>query len=95
MLEKQIEKKVCEYASTKGMLVYKFTSPSRSSVPDRLFIAKHGRVFFCEFKAPGKKATAAQLREHYRLQRQGVQVFVIDNIADGKDMVDVMSWGSV
>ena len=36
MLEKQIEAKVCEYAKTKGVLVYKFTSPARAAVPDRL-----------------------------------------------------------
>ena len=93
MLESAIEKKVCDYAKDKGMLVYKFTSPARAAVPDRLLITKHGKVFFCEFKAPGKKATAAQQREHHRLQQQQVSVFVIDNIADGKDMVDVMGWG--
>ena len=38
MLEKQIESKVCDYAKSKGVLAYKFTSPARAAVPDRLFI---------------------------------------------------------
>ena len=93
MLEKQIEVKVCDYAKTKGVLAYKFTSPARAAVPDRLFIAPNGRVWFCEFKAAGKKPTAAQEREHTRLREQKVNVFVIDNVIEGEAMVDVMVMG--
>lgn len=88
MLEKTIEKKVCDYAKEKGMLVYKFTSPARIAVPDRLFITATGRVFFCEFKAPGKKPTPAQEREHHRLREQGCAVYVIDNLEGGVSMVN-------
>jgi hypothetical protein len=90
MLEKQIEAAVCDYAKTKGILTYKFTSPSRAAVPDRLFINKHGTVWFCEFKREGKKETVAQAREHTRLRNQQVSVFVIDNVDDGKAMVGYM-----
>lgn len=93
MLEKQIEAKVCDYAKTKGLLAYKFTSPARAAVPDRMFIAPDGRVFFCEFKAAGKKPTAAQDREHTRLRQHKVNVFVIDNVDEGKAMIDVMVMG--
>lgn len=90
MLEKQIESKVCEYAKTKNVLVYKFTSPARAAVPDRLFIAPDGRVWFCEFKRKGQKPTPAQEREHAKLRAQKVNVFVIDDVEDGKAMVDIM-----
>lgn len=90
MLEKQIESKVCEYAKTKNVLVYKFTSPARAAVPDRLFIAPDGRVWFCEFKREGQKPTPAQEREHNRLRQNKVSVFVVDNVEDGKAMVDMM-----
>jgi hypothetical protein len=93
MLEKQIEAKVCEYAKSKGLLAYKFTSPARAAVPDRMFITPNGHVFFCEFKAEGKKPTEAQTREHHRLRQQKVNVFVIDNIDEGKVMIDVMVMG--
>jgi len=92
MLEKQIEAKVCDYAKTKGMMVYKFTSPARAAVPDRLFICK-GRVFFIEFKREGQKPTPAQEREHHRLRQHKVSVFVVDNVEDGKAMVDMMVMG--
>jgi hypothetical protein len=93
MLEKQIEAKVCEYAKSKGVLAYKFTSPARAAVPDRMFIAPDGRVWFCEFKREGQKPTAAQDREHTRLRQQKVNVFVIDNVTEGKNMIDLMVMG--
>lgn len=90
MLEKQIEAKVCDYAKDKGMLVYKFTSPARAAVPDRLFVCPDGRMFFVEFKRQGAKPTPAQEREHTRLRGHKVNVFVIDNVEQGKFVVDVM-----
>ena len=90
MLEKQIESKVCDYAKTKNVLVYKFTSPARAAVPDRLFIAPDGRMWFCEFKREGQKPTPSQEREHNRLRQNKVSVFVVDNVEDGKAMVDIM-----
>jgi len=94
VLEKYIEAEVCEYARKKGLLAYKFTSPARAAVPDRMFITQDGRMFFCEFKAAGKKPTPAQEREHTRLRQHKVNVFVIDNIDAGKVMIDVMVMGN-
>ena len=87
MLEKHIEAKVCDYAKQRGLLVYKFTSPARAAVPDRLFILPGGRMFFCEFKREGQKPTPAQEREHKRLRAYGVSVWVIDNVDDGLRMI--------
>jgi len=95
MLEKDIEAKVCEYARAKGVLAYKFTSPARAAVPDRMFIAPDGRVWFCEFKRGGQKPTPAQEREHAKLRTQKVNVFVIDNVIEGKVMIDVMTLGGL
>jgi hypothetical protein len=89
VLEKQIEAKVCDYAKTKGMMVYKFTSPARAAVPDRMFI-RNGRVFFIEFKREGQKPTPAQEREHNRLRQQAINVFVVDNVEAGKECIDTM-----
>ena len=93
-LERDIEKAVCDYAKLPEhgpMLVYKFTSPSRRSVPDRMFITITGKVFFCEFKRKGEQLTPAQAREHQRLKEQNVIVYVIDSIVDGKMLVELMS----
>jgi hypothetical protein len=93
VLEKDIEKKVCDYARSKGVLAYKFTSPARAAVPDRMFIRQDGLVWFCEFKREGQKPTPAQEREHTRLREHKVNVFVIDNVSEGKTMIDVMVMG--
>jgi hypothetical protein len=90
MLEKQIEAKVCAYAKERGLLVYKFTSPARAAVPDRMFVLPSGKIFFCEFKRGGEKATSAQEREHHRLRQHKVVVYVIDDVFSGLRMVDDM-----
>ena len=88
MLESKIETAVCEYAKTKGFLVYKFTSPARAAVPDRLFIHPSGHIAFCEFKATGKHPTPQQEREHMRLRGHNITVYVVDDIEVGKMMID-------
>ena len=90
MLEKQIEERVGTYAKEQGFLVYKFTSPQRAAVPDRLYINPRGFMFFVEFKREGVKPTPAQQREHERLRDQGVMVFVIDDVDKGRAMVNQM-----
>ena len=93
MLEKEIEAKVCEYAKQLNVLVYKFTSPNRMAVPDRMLIRPDGHIWFVEFKREGAKPTPAQEREHHRLRQHKVSVFVIDNVEEGKLMIDLMVRG--
>ena len=93
MLEAKIEVIVCDYARERGLLVYKFTSPNRAAVPDRLMILPSGHTFFVEFKRTGQKPTPAQVREHVRLRQQNATVFVIDCVDEGKAMVDKLCAG--
>ena len=93
MLEKQIEASVCDYAKNCGLLVYKFTSPNRMAVPDRMFVRPDGKIFFIEFKREGQKPTPAQDREHERLRGHGVQVFVVDDVKIGQWVID--TWGDL
>ncbi len=88
MLEKQIEQAVCTYAKSKGFLAYKFTSPARRSVPDRLFLGPNGVCFFIEFKARGNLPTSAQEREIFRIRRMGHRVYIIDNVEEGKQAIN-------
>lgn len=88
-LEKEIEKAVCDYAKKLGCLCYKFTSPSRRSVPDRMFIVAD-KVFFIEFKRKGEVPTAAQHIEIGKIRKKGIPVFVIDNAVSGKALVKGM-----
>jgi hypothetical protein len=90
-LEKDIEKKVCDYAKSKGMLVYKFTSPSCRSVPDRQFLVDGGRVFWIEFKRKGCKPSPGQEVEIAKIRSKKHTVYVVDNVIDGKRIIDLES----
>lgn len=87
MLEKKIEKLVCDYAKQKGMLSYKFTSPMHAGVCDRIWICK-GETIYVEFKQKGKKPTKQQERHHQKLIQHGAVVYVIDDVELGKEIID-------
>jgi hypothetical protein len=86
MLEKDIERKACEWARAHGWLAFKFTSPSRRSVPDRLFV-RDGRVIFIEFKAAGGRLTSGQAREIQRLLEAGAEVRVAYSVEGAKEIL--------
>lgn len=87
-LEKEVEKPVGDYAKSKGFWHRKFKSDNNRSLPDRVFATPTGRVFFVEFKRPRKKPTDAQLDEHDLMRKNGLEVYVIDNVEDGKRLID-------
>jgi len=62
----------------RGGFTYKCTVPGRRNVPDRITMLPLVGMFFVELKAPGKKATPAQLREHKRIEEWGGGVEVFD-----------------
>lgn len=102
MLEKDIENLVCRYARGEDVTAYKFNSPARAAVPDRLMLAKIPLILrpviakyirFVEMKREGAKPTAAQTREHTRLRALGFTVEVVDNVPDGKIVIDSMGDG--
>ena len=82
MLEKDVEAHLVEGVKRLGGVAYKFTSPGRRNVPDRICVLPGGRIVFVELKAPGKKPTAGQAREHQRLRDLGQEVVVCDNVID-------------
>ena len=92
-LEKDIEKKVVEYAKSLGLLSYKFTSPAKRSVPDRIFITPKGHVFFMEVKRRGCKPTPAQEVEIMKLIKQRANVYVVDLVENGKAVIDLELFG--
>ena len=87
VFESEIELQVKRYSENKGCLTYKFSSPSRRGVPDRIFI-HNGNVMFIEFKRLGRKPTAVQRFTIDTMRLVGANVHVIDNIPDGKKLID-------
>ena len=50
MLEKEIEKRLCDGVKKLGGYAYKFTSPGNDGVPDRMVIMPGGDITFVELK---------------------------------------------
>lgn len=80
MLERDVERALVQRVKKLGGTAEKFTSPGRRSVPDRLVLLPGGRVVFVELKAPGKKPTELQCRDHERRKAMGFDVRVIDTV---------------
>ena len=78
MLERDVEAWLVAEVKRRGGIAYKFTSPQRRSVPDRLVLMPGGGVFFVECKRPGGKPTDAQVREHEKIRGLGFRVFITD-----------------
>jgi hypothetical protein len=82
MLERKIEQALIARVKMLGGACEKFVSPGRRSVPDRIVTLPGGRIVFVELKAPGKRPTEAQRRDHERRRALGCDVRVIDNMDD-------------
>ena len=80
MRESQLEQKLVHHITKLGGIAYKFSSPNRRSVPDRLCVMPNGRAFFVELKAQGKAPTPLQRHEHELLRSLGHTVLIIDVI---------------
>lgn len=77
--ESTIEKHLVAEVKKAGGIAYKFVSPGRRAVPDRLVLLPGGRMVFVECKAPGEKPRPEQFREHERLRSLGFTMVVLDS----------------
>lgn len=80
MRERDIEAYLVRRVEEAGGRAYKFTSPNRRNVPDRLVLWPGGHAEFVECKAPGNEPTAGQWREIDRLRALDFEVWVVDSI---------------
>jgi len=87
-LEKELEKKIVQYAKDKKILTYKFSSPSCRGVPDRIFINKSGVVFFIEFKNPHGKMSQMQFKIKNDLEEYSQDVYVVKDEEFGIEIID-------
>lgn len=91
MRESDIERELVRAVQAAGGIAYKFTSPSRRSVPDRIVLLPGCPAQFVELKAPGAKPTRAQKREHARIAAAGGTVWVIDGFEGVAHFLEWMS----
>jgi len=85
--EAKVEDDGRKLAKALGGYAYKFTSPAKRSVPDRLFDMPASPLFFIEYKRWGEKPTENQEREIARLLSRGRYVYVIDNIHEAEQVI--------
>lgn len=88
MLEKTIEKKIVKYAKDKGIISYKFLSPSNRSVPDRIFINSFGIIVFIEFKAKNKPLQKLQQFTFNKLRDRSCNIYIADSVEQGEFIID-------
>ena len=77
--ENLIEKHLVAEVKKAGGVAFKFVSPGRRSIPDRIVLLPGGRIIFVECKSPGKPPRPDQVREHGRLRALGFTVVVLDS----------------
>lgn len=69
--ESKLERYLVKRCRKLGILCYKFVSPGRRGVPDRILLFQ-GKVVFLELKALGKIPSRLQIREIYLIREQSV-----------------------
>jgi len=79
MQEKIIEQYLVREVKKINGIPYKFKSPQRRSIPDRLCIFDQNITAFVEVKATGKMLTDAQWREMDRLESKGQWVLWVNS----------------
>ena len=77
MLEKQIEKYLVDRVKKANGIAYKFVSPARRSVPDRMCVLSSGKIIFVEVKNEKGKLSDGQKREIKRLKKLKQDVYVV------------------
>lgn len=90
MKESGIERYLVEQVKKRGGEIRKVEWIGRRGAPDRRVM--HPRLgSWVELKAPGKRATAEQQREHDRMREQGEIVNVFNSIAQIDDWLSFCS----
>ena len=69
--ESALEKRVGDWCKTRDVIYWKFSSPGRAGVPDRILI-KNGKVIFLELKVGRNKPSALQLKHLNILNDEGI-----------------------
>lgn len=78
MKESQLEKRLKDEIEQLGGLCFKWVSPGRRGVPDRICILPRGRTIFVEMKAPNGKLSPLQEKRIQELEKRKHEVYVLE-----------------
>lgn len=84
--ERDVERYLIKECEKRGWLCWKFVSPGRRGVPDRVVI-RHGGVAFVEVKRKGGRVSPLQLRRIDELARRGVPARVVETKGEIDEMI--------
>lgn len=93
--EADVRDPVCDfYEMTVGILHIRnvFRAGTKAGFPDDTYYF-YGRALHVEFKAPGKRPSRKQEDMIAKLRDAGHMVLIIDNVADGKEAIEIMNEG--
>lgn len=85
MREATIERHLRRRVKETGGLCWKWVSPGRTGVPDRILIYPSGVIAFVETKVPGEKERPIQVLVQSMLVKMGCLVF---SSVDSREKVD-------
>lgn len=88
--EKKLERHLVDLIEHYGGQCYKFKSPNRRGVPDRIITLHGGYVHFVEVKAWNGKTSGGQRREIKRLKALGQNVSVVYGCAQLEKLLGLM-----
>lgn len=84
ILECDVEKALNKRVQQLGGMSEKFVSVNKRCVPDRILTFPGNVIIFVECKAPGKRPTDGQQRDHERRREFGCDVRVISTLEDAR-----------
>ena len=87
MIENDVEKYLIRQVKAIDGLCWKWVSPGRRGVPDRIVMLPGGGVYFVELKAPGKTERPDQVFVQKKLRSTGC---VVCSSVGSKDAVNAI-----
>lgn len=84
--ERDVERYLIKECEKRGWLCWKFVSPGRRGVPDRIVI-RHGGVAFVEVKRKGGRISPLQIRRIEELIRLLIPARVVETKGEIDEMI--------
>ena len=84
--ERDVERYLIKECEKRGWLCWKFVSPGRRGVPDRIVI-RSGAVTFVEVKRKAGRVSPLQIRRIEELTQRGVAARVVETKGEIDEMI--------
>jgi len=94
-LESSIESSVNEYARNNSIFLRKLNNMADDGWPDRMYVTRTGQHFYIEFKREGEAPRKLQIFRIWSLCTWNCEVYVVDNVGEGKSVIDYYARGGV